>query len=411
MSSENVEAVRRFVDAFNRLDLDSVIGMASDDVQLDEWPEAPGAQSYHGPAGVRAALDQWFESWEWMQVEITDIRDLGDRVLFGLHQRAKGRGSAVEVEIDSFNVYTFGDDGLARIQLFTDEQSALEAAGLAGEETAAAAGDEAAPADNGEVVRRLMEGFDRRDFAAMLAVLDPAVELVEWPNSPDAKTFRGHDGALRAFESWFEAWEWLRTELEQTIEAGDKVLVCGHTTGKGKGSAVEVGVGAFNVYTLRDRKVTRIEFFTEREPAVRAAGFDAETLRDIERQHEIYAGLARGDVQGVSKFLHPDAVWEHNIGVGSPEEGVYRGRESLIALYERILEPWEELRPRMRRFRVLGPGRYEVDGVLEAKHATSRVEIVTPFTQMLELRDGLLTKGTMTMRTAEAFPAANGTRT
>ena len=29
---------------------------------------------------------------------------------------------------------------------------------------------------------------------------------------------------------------------------------------------------AFNVYTVRDGKVTRMEFFTSREPAERAAG-------------------------------------------------------------------------------------------------------------------------------------------
>lgn len=35
---------------------------------------------------------------------------------------------------------------------------------------------------------------------------------------------------------------------------------------------VEVGIDAFNVYTLRGGKVTRMEFFTSREPALRAAG-------------------------------------------------------------------------------------------------------------------------------------------
>jgi ketosteroid isomerase-like protein len=130
MSAENVELVRRFVDAFNRRDLESMGGYFEPDVELHEWPAAPGARSYHGIDGVRAALDNWFEVWEWMRVEVVDLVDAGDRVLVTLDQVAKGRGSEAEVEIKSYNVYTFRDGRLLRIELFTEREPALEAAGL-----------------------------------------------------------------------------------------------------------------------------------------------------------------------------------------------------------------------------------------------------------------------------------------
>ena len=126
--------------------------------------------------------------------------------------------------------------------------------------------------ENVEVVHLLLEAFDRDDVVAQLALMDPEVEIVEWPDSPEANTYRGHSGAIRASETWSEAWEWLRNEVDDLVEAGDKVLVCGRTRGKGRGSAVEVAIDAFNVYTLRDGKVTRMEFFTSKEPALRAAG-------------------------------------------------------------------------------------------------------------------------------------------
>jgi hypothetical protein len=131
MSAENAAAARRIVDAFNRRDLDSVLDDLDPEVQLDEWQEAPGAQSYHGPEGVRTGLDSWFETWEWMQVDIQELREVGDRVLFTLHQRAKGRGSGIEIEITSWNVYSFRDGKVSRMQLFTSREPALEAAGLA----------------------------------------------------------------------------------------------------------------------------------------------------------------------------------------------------------------------------------------------------------------------------------------
>ena len=130
VSSENVAQTRRYVEAFNRRDLDSVAADMDPDVRLDEWHDAPGAQSYRGPAGVRAAMDTWFETWEWMQLDVKDIVDAGARVLITLHQRAKGRGSGIEVEITSHNVYTFRDGKVTRIQLFTEREPALEAAGL-----------------------------------------------------------------------------------------------------------------------------------------------------------------------------------------------------------------------------------------------------------------------------------------
>ena len=131
MASENVAIVRRFVDAFNRLDVDSLADEYHPDVELYEWPTAPGARTYHGLDGVRAALDSWFEVWEWMQVEIEDIIETGDRVLVITLQRAKGRGSEIEVESRTFNVYTFLDGKVRRMQLFTEREPALEAAGLA----------------------------------------------------------------------------------------------------------------------------------------------------------------------------------------------------------------------------------------------------------------------------------------
>jgi ketosteroid isomerase-like protein len=128
--SENAGHVRRFIDAFNRGDLEAAIGGLADDSELHEWPNAPGAQTFRGPEGARAALAGWFEVWEWMKVEIEEIIDLGDRLLVTSHQRAKARESGIEVEIRSFNVYTYRDGKIVRLELFTEREPALEAAGL-----------------------------------------------------------------------------------------------------------------------------------------------------------------------------------------------------------------------------------------------------------------------------------------
>lgn len=117
---------------------------------------------------------------------------------------------------------------------------------------------------------------------------------------------------------------------------------------------------------------------------------------DIDRIREVNDAINAGDVRRAGSFLDPDVVWEHNIGVGSPEEGVYRGRDSVVALYERILEPWEQLRTQAREIRVLGGGAFDIRGEMYAKHATSAVEVNDQYVQHMQVRDELLVEGRMT---------------
>jgi ketosteroid isomerase-like protein len=105
--------------------------------------------------------------------------------------------------------------------------------------------------------------------------------------------------------------------------------------------------------------------------------------------------LARGDLEALAEHVDADIVWEHNIGVGSPEEGVYEGRQSVVRLYERILEPWEYLRAEPRSIDEFDDGTYRVVGELRAKHRTSDTEVLASYEQRLEFRDGLLVKGSM----------------
>jgi hypothetical protein len=97
--------------------------------------------------------------------------------------------------------------------------------------------------------------------------------------------------------------------------------------------------------------------------------------------------------------MHPDAVWEHNPGSGSPEEGEYHGRERIQRLFERIYEGWEYMRPIPTDIREVEPGVFLIQGELHCKHAATESEIVEQFEQRLEIRDGLMSKGRMTIGT------------
>jgi ketosteroid isomerase-like protein len=98
--------------------------------------------------------------------------------------------------------------------------------------------------------------------------------------------------------------------------------------------------------------------------------------------------------------MHPDAVWEHNPGTGSPEEGVYRGREQISRLFERLLEGWEYMRPTPVEIHEMEPGVYRVLGELHCKHTATENVIVEQYEQRLEIRDGLMAKCRMVIGSA-----------
>ena len=105
--------------------------------------------------------------------------------------------------------------------------------------------------------------------------------------------------------------------------------------------------------------------------------------------------LERGDLQAFVERCHPDAVWEHNPGGGSPEEGVYEGREQIRQLFERIVDGFEYMRTESTEMSEIEGGAYLVRGEVHCKLAASEAVIVEPYEQLLEIRDGLLSKGRM----------------
>lgn len=123
-------------------------------------------------------------------------------------------------------------------------------------------------------------------------------------------------------------------------------------------------------------------------------------MTDVEQTiQQLNEATARKDISAFVELLHSDAVWEHNLGAGSPEEGVYRGREQIGRLVERILEGWEYLRLTPTEIRELKPGVYGVRGELHCKHADSENEIVEQYQQQIEFRGELMAKGRMAIGT------------
>jgi ketosteroid isomerase-like protein len=108
--------------------------------------------------------------------------------------------------------------------------------------------------------------------AAMAPFFHPDFETVP-PGVPGTESvFTGLDGLRQAWLGWMEPWLTYRTEPEQAIDAGDRVLLLMRDYGRREGGTAEVKVDGSAVWTVREGKVARAEFFAHRADAFRAAG-------------------------------------------------------------------------------------------------------------------------------------------
>ena len=134
MSQENVETCWRSVDLFNRRDVEAWLEYLDPEVEL-RWTLfamlGGGATVFRGHEGVREYLRDLDEAFAEFQIaEISEIRDLGERVLAVGQLRMRGTGSGAEVESPIAYVVEVKSGKATRIDDFFDPKDALEAAGL-----------------------------------------------------------------------------------------------------------------------------------------------------------------------------------------------------------------------------------------------------------------------------------------
>jgi ketosteroid isomerase-like protein len=126
----NVDLARKSIDLYEAGDFDALAEMAHPDVEVHDWPEAADPQVYRGATAIEDAREEWGKAWESVRAVPLDFVEVEDRVLVVMRTIARGRGSSIDVEMETFGVYTFRDRQILKLQYFTDRESALEAAGL-----------------------------------------------------------------------------------------------------------------------------------------------------------------------------------------------------------------------------------------------------------------------------------------
>jgi ketosteroid isomerase-like protein len=133
MSQENVDVVMRYIDAWNRRDLDAVMEMLDPKFEIDlSRSRAPYQGVYRGPTEARSRLDDMWETWEKIHLDLEsgEFIESGDQVVAVVPAHLRGRETGIELTGTAALVCTVRNRKIVRHQVWQGRTEALEAVGL-----------------------------------------------------------------------------------------------------------------------------------------------------------------------------------------------------------------------------------------------------------------------------------------
>ena len=123
-----------------------------------------------------------------------------------------------------------------------------------------------------ERLRGAYQAFN--DGGGVEAILDhlggPEFQVRDRESAPDRETRFGREGIRQLFDSYMEAFDALRLEPEEFIDAGDQIVVSLQQRVRGKGSGAEIAARVAHVWTMRGGSVLRLRIFGDKEKALEA---------------------------------------------------------------------------------------------------------------------------------------------
>jgi ketosteroid isomerase-like protein len=130
--------------------------------------------------------------------------------------------------------------------------------------------------ENVETLRRALEAWNADDLDAFLAEVHPDVEWhpsLEPAFEGKATTFKGHDGARRAWAEYRgEIFERLTPRVEEIRDLGESALALGRFTVTGRATHIEFDSEVGQLVTFRDGKIATVHDYLSHREALEAAG-------------------------------------------------------------------------------------------------------------------------------------------
>ena len=132
MSQENVETLRRGIDAINRGEIDALAAVdeiADPDVELRSVGRLPDVNRVRGREAVKSWFTEILGTFEF-RIEPEEFFDAGDAVVVVARHLARGRASGAETKNRFALVFGFQNGKVTYFDTYPSKAEALEAVGL-----------------------------------------------------------------------------------------------------------------------------------------------------------------------------------------------------------------------------------------------------------------------------------------
>jgi ketosteroid isomerase-like protein len=128
--------------------------------------------------------------------------------------------------------------------------------------------------ENVDLALAFTAAYNARDIDAAVDLCVADVNV--FPDAsvfPESGSLVGRDNYRSLLEGSWSAWRSCAHTAEEVLDIGDgRVLIRGDWGGKGVASGVEVYQTLSAIYTVRDGRITKVEYFLDHDKALEAAG-------------------------------------------------------------------------------------------------------------------------------------------
>jgi ketosteroid isomerase-like protein len=130
MSRENVEVMRRGIDAWNRADRDEWLAVFAPEAEWHTTGRFADQGVYRGHEELARYWEEFREDMDELSSSVSEIRAIGDTVLIAATATGRGKRSKAGFYVPVWFVTTFRDGLVVRVETYDDHEQAFEAAGL-----------------------------------------------------------------------------------------------------------------------------------------------------------------------------------------------------------------------------------------------------------------------------------------
>ena len=252
MPGSNVQLIRDAVEAMAQGDIARLSSMVAPRGELRPLRAQLERTDYFGPDGARRLFQDLRSEWEDLEFDYAEIHEEGSTVVLVGQLRARARASGVDVDTTIGWRFVVEDNLIAFAAAHSDPAVALSESDLTG-------GTEAAIA----TVRRHYEAFDSGDLDAILATLDPEVDIYGGDERAGgaSERFRGVEEAREFFADIKRLVPDSHIEVLTLEAVPERVIASIRLHGSAREGEVSGSIPAVHFHSLRDGLITRIETY------------------------------------------------------------------------------------------------------------------------------------------------------